>query len=70
MSNEILMRLNAIEAFLIQESEYRKLGHRIQYDPETGWSKNIMGVHVDPSCLNEEGLQVRLDKARVGLMKD
>ena len=59
MNDQELNVLRRMEAAAIAESEMRQLGHRIVFDQKTGWSKNIFGCHVDPSCLDENGLRTR-----------
>ena len=53
----ILLR---IERELIAQRELNALGHRVIYD-RNGNSLNIPGIHLDPSLLDQDGRQIRLE---------
>ena len=58
---EILAALARIENAQIAAAELKMFGHRIVYDIQSGWSKNVGGFHVKPSLLDHLGYQVRYD---------
>jgi hypothetical protein len=52
-------QLDRIERIMIENEQLKALGHRIIFDTETGWSKNVVGVWCHPKCLDENGYHVR-----------
>ena len=44
----------------VEIDELRHLGHRVIFDPQTGWSKNIFGVYCDPRNIDPvTGLRIK-----------
>jgi hypothetical protein len=60
---DVMQAVTRIERYLIQQSEYGQLGHRIVYD-KRGMSTNVPGATCDPSLIeygeHDMGVQVRL----------
>jgi len=56
---DVMKKLEEIESHEICKDEMNSLGHRIVFDIQSGLSKNIWGVHVDPRCLDANGYQIR-----------
>jgi hypothetical protein len=59
LAAQILLRMAAAEAREIERSELEEFGHRLIFDRTTGACKNVCGILVDPSTLDENGYQVR-----------
>ena len=52
MNDDYIDSMRKMLAKRIAEVEHQEFGHRIIYDPLTGWSKNICGLKEDPADID------------------